>query len=273
VLYEYDDRLQSIRDDDLEREFLSDFVQFGASINCDSVLSIRNTAYSTEDVLSRKRLGVSALQFVYSSFEGFAILLHAILARKRGERFIQVSVSGEGQRLGSTTFPAILKRAVPARQLFAELGFVDVTADRLCHLGYDLTEASLDACFSDFAESVKNLATMADDANELKNRVKHGKAAWGLAFGLRGTDNVAHIEYANQGPCIWKLTTVSFDQIDLAAITVAKLAIRSIELAALFAAQYHFAHGDDFGSLARDAAEDIVDKARAAGLRSPGLTE
>jgi hypothetical protein len=257
----------------MEREFLYDFAHFGISINVDALLALRSAACVAEDFRLRKRLCVAGLQLFYSSLEDFAVLLQAILARKRNGRFLHMSLGGEGQRLGTTTFPAILKRTMPARLLFDELGFVNVTVDRLQELDYDLTEATLDACFSDFADSIKYLATSATDVNELKNRLKHGKAVWGFSFGLDGTENVTHIEFSAEGPSTWHYTTASLEQLEVAAITTAKLSIHSVDLISMYAAQYYGIHAYDFVHAARDAGEVIVEKARGCGLRSVGLTE
>ena len=256
-------------DDEMEVELLFDYAQFAAHLTVDAILTLLQKATTTTDASERKRLCTAGLQLLYTSFEDFAILLHAILKRKNGT-FLQLTLSGEGQQLGSTTFPAKLKKPGPAKELFEELGLTSITAETLQPLGYDVTDDTLNHCFSDFAESVKYLATSADEYNQFKNRIKHGKGIFGITFGLSGSDDVAHIEYQQDGTH-WVKTTASLEQLQVATITVAKLAIRSLDLLSLFMAHYHPDRAPDFVYLVKDHGDAIGDQIKAAGLKTKGL--
>jgi hypothetical protein len=101
---------------------------------------------------------------------------------------------------GTTHFPAILKKPVTAREVFETLGFDKVNIELLRRIGYEIAEADLDASFADFAASIKQLGEYADDANSLKNRLKHSKAVFGVDFGLEEAAEVAHLEIADEKP-------------------------------------------------------------------------
>lgn len=257
----------------MERELLRDYMRFAVPLNTLTVLPILERAKAASVGLERKQLCTAGLQLLYGSCEDFAVLLHAILARKRQNVSLQVSLSGEGQRRGSTTFPAILKRPMLARSLFDEMGFVDITPKLLREFGYDVADDALNESFSDFASSIAYLATAAENYNHLKNRAKHGKAVWGVSFGLNGSDEIAHIEYGNSGRSIWRRTTASVQQLEVAAITIAKMAMRSLDLLLLFGGQYHRTDLDELIEIAGKTSDDLVTRFRAIGLQSPGLPE
>jgi hypothetical protein len=256
-------------DDQMEAELLHDYAQFAAHLNIDAILTLLQRAAATTDASERKRLCTAGLHLLYISFEDFAILLHAILKRKEGT-YLQLTLSGEGQNLGSTSFPNKLKKPGPANELFEELGLTTITADTLQPLGYDITEDTLNDCFSDFAASIKYLATSADEYNAFKNRIKHGKGIFGVTFGLTATDDVAHIEYNKDGTH-WVKTTASIQQLQVATITVAKLAVRALDLLSLFMAHYHSDRAPDFVHLAKDHGDAISEQIKTAGLQTKGL--
>ena len=99
---------------------------------------------------------------------------------------------------GTTHLPAILKKPVTAQEVFETLGFEKVNVDVLTKIGYEITAEDLDASFGDFAASVKQLGDYVDDYNSLKNRLKHGKAVFGLDFGLEQRGDIAHLQVAEE---------------------------------------------------------------------------
>lgn len=186
---------------------------------------------------------------------------------------------------GTTHFPAILKKPVTAREVFETLGFDKVNIELLRRIGYEIAEADLDASFADFAASIKQLGEYADDANSLKNRLKHSKAVFGVDFGLEEAAEVAHLEIADEKPNtngaatapplvrFWR-REVTDEQARTALLLTAKIANISLDLLAIFVAQYYSeADAERIGRLVKGEFEEIVAAVRADGLLSKGLTD
>lgn len=183
----------TIPDDEMELAFIEDFVKFGSQLAVSAAFVLLGHASGEE--IERKRIATSILLQSYIALEDFAILLRAMMKRRKGT-YLHLAMS-EGEPGGTTQYPAILKKPVTAREVFDELGFDAVTVERLRRVGYEATEANLNASFSDFFASIKQLSEYVSAYNSLKNRLKHGKGVFGVAFGLDGNGCVAHLEVAD----------------------------------------------------------------------------
>jgi hypothetical protein len=284
-----DEKFMKMRDDEMELTFISDFVRFGARLSTSAALALLRGKPQSE--VERKRLATSILLQLYLALEDFAILLNAMITRRKG-LYLHLSMS-QTTKQGTTHFPAILKKPVTAQELFDTLGFDKVNVDLLTKIGYEITVADLDASFADFAASVKQLGEYVDDYNSLKNRLKHGKAIFGLDFGLEQSEDVAHLDVAEEkaapeaveisvadAPKNLSLkvgfvrTAATDEQARVAVVSIAKLAKVSLDLLAIFVAHYcSEADAEKVAYLVKEQFDEIVAAVKGEGLSSKGLTE
>jgi hypothetical protein len=268
-----ENRFLTATEEEIEEDFLADYVRFAAQINAQTIIPLLHAIRSERDDRRRKMLCTACLQLLVTSIEDFAGLLQAIVRRKNGALLHVTLTEGQGQ--GATAYPHTLKRPASAAELMEEVGFTTVSVDRLRELGYEITPETFNDPFADFAESVKNLADYAERYNDVKNRLKHGKCVFGLAFALGTGDDIGNIEtrtingHTSRGLA---KTTVSVEQAEVASILVCKIVIVSLDLLALFAVHYHPAFSEEFVHDVRDEGQRIATLARAAGLNSKGLT-
>jgi len=270
TITEGDQAFGSRTDEELEYAFLNDYAQFAARISTDAIITLVDEAACEDDHPRQKRLCTAAFQILCIAFEDFAILLRAILARKAGT-FLHVSISGGGQTQGTTKLPRRLKQHATASGLLIELGLASITIERLNQIGYDATADELDDAFSDFGPSLQNLAGYMEDHNELKNRLKHGKAILGIEFDLAITDDIAHLTF-NGGATMQK-TDVSLEQLRVAVILVAKMLKISLDLLAFAVIHYHPEHGEEYAYMVRDIMKEVSANVKALGITSRGLTD
>lgn len=257
--------------DEMELAFIEDFVQFGARISLSSALATftPGAVFSIE----QKRRAAAILQQLFTALEDFAVLLTAMIKRKSGSH-LHLLMSFPGTQ-GTTNYPAVLKKPViSAKNLLGELGFTTVTVEKLRRVGYEIAEADLDAAFSDFGESIKQLGEYVDAFNHSKNRLKHGKAVFGIIFDLATTEDIANLEYKKQRQSLGLATTsASAEQVQVAIIFIAKLAKMALELLTMFVAHYHSEDAaEKLAYLVKDQYDEIVESVKAAGLTSKGLT-
>ena len=268
-----DERFLTATEDELEQDFLDDYARFATSINPNAIITLLNTAAHANDHDQQKPLAIAGIQLFYASLEDFAALLQALLHRRTGAH-LHNTLTDQQQR-GTTNYPSLLKQNLTAQELMDTLGFTNTTVNQLQALGYDLTEETFNDPFADFADSIKNLATYAENYNTLKNRLKHGKAIFGHAFGLTTTDDIGHIETrtidGHDSRGLVK-SDLSLDQLRVAAILTCKITIVTLDLLALGAVHYHPAFAPTYTHTTRDAAKRIAQLARNAGLSSKGLT-
>jgi|GEM_PF-6544284 len=268
-----ENRFLTATEEEIEQDFLDDYVRFAAQINAHTIIALLGAIREERDDRRRKMLCTACLQLFITSVEDFAGLLQAIVRRKSCA-LLHVTLT-EGQGHGGTAYPRTLKRPTSATELMDEVGFTKVNVDRLRELGYEITAETFNDPFDDFAESIKNLADYAEQYNDLKNRLKHGKCVFGLAFALGTSDDIGNIEtrtidgHTSRGLA---KTSVSAGQAEFASILVCKIVIVSLDLLALFAVQYHPKFAEAFVHDVRDEGERIASLARAAGLKSKGLT-
>ncbi|HEY2092176.1 MAG TPA: hypothetical protein VGJ81_09815 [Thermoanaerobaculia bacterium] len=258
--------------DEMEIAFIEDFVQFGAKINLSATL--RLLAALPAEGIERKRLAAVILQQLYIALEDFAVLLSAMIKRKEGGRHLHFEMSFS-EKTGDDLLSGNHEEATSGRELTDAVGFSNVTVEKLNRIGYEVAESDFDTSFADFGSSVKQLAQYVGDFNEVKNRLKHGKAVFGVVFDLAESDEVAHAEYdKNKNRLSLAITDTSQDQVEVAVVFIAKLAKMSLDLLTLFTTQYH---DDDaavrIAYLAKDQYEEMVASAKAVGLSSKGLTD
>lgn len=72
-------------DEVIERGYILDYISFGLLINFRSLVVLLRAAKDITDETERKSICLSAWQNLLSSFEDFAMLLHAILKKKEGQ--------------------------------------------------------------------------------------------------------------------------------------------------------------------------------------------
>ncbi len=80
-------------DEGIERGFILDYITLGLLINFRSLVVLLRAARELKDDDDRKSICLSAWQGLLSSFEDFAMLLHAILRRKDG-RYLHQGLAG-----------------------------------------------------------------------------------------------------------------------------------------------------------------------------------
>ncbi len=268
-----ENRFLAATEEEIEQDFLADYVRFAAQINAHTIITLLGALREERDDRRRKMLCTECLQLFVTSVEDFAGLLQAIVFRKNGA-LLHVTLT-EGQGHGATAYPRTLKRPTSATELMDEVGFTTVNVGRLRELGYEITAETFNDPFADFAESIKNLADYAEQYNDVKNRLKHGKCIFGLAFALDGSDDIGTIEtrtiddHASRGLA---KTTISLEQAEVSSILICKIVIVSLDLLALFAVHYHPGFAEEFVHDVRDEGKRIASLARAAGLKSKGLT-
>jgi hypothetical protein len=127
-------------DERLERGFILDYISFGLLINFRSLIVIMRAARELKDDNDRKSMCLSAWQSLLSSYEDFAVLLHAMIKKREG-RYLHQSLGFEHQpRQGSTDVPAILKRYNTPREFLDELSFNSVDMEALRRIGIDIPD-------------------------------------------------------------------------------------------------------------------------------------
>src|SRR6266849_5799432 len=104
------------RDDSFEFQFVMDYAEFGLRINFEAAAALYEKARTMEDLPQRKSICLAGLQFMFSSWEDFALLLLGFNKRKVGEPYLDQFLFAKGQKLGSSPIPSVFKNYQSARQ-------------------------------------------------------------------------------------------------------------------------------------------------------------
>ncbi len=259
-------------DDLIEWQFVSNYAEFALAMNFNAITSLLEKARTVSDATKRKSVCLSGLQMLYSSYEDFAILLHAFKNRRDGKH-LHLTIGVEDQsKMGSTNAPRIFKHFESARQLLDNFGFTSITYERL-GLYLDINEVWFESHYRDIATSVKGLDEYAQEINIYKNKLKHGKPVIESLKGEGRPNDVLFLRWnkANELEKHW--VKASLEQLENATKVVAKLYIRSLDLLWLFMLQYYPQHADKFRveqmmKHSKECVEQVVD----LGLSSRGLT-
>jgi hypothetical protein len=258
-------------DESVERQFILDYAGFALRLNFETVIVLYEKALTIEDSILRKSICLSGMQFMFSSWEDFALLLQAFRIRKEKGLPVYRYLWREGQSKGSSDVPSIFKRYESARQMLDELGFTAIN-HRLLTRYYtsmsksqfkvvfrafpgkqstlykrSMSKAQFESIFSGLADEIKSIGAFQQEYNELKNRLKHGK---GIIEGVEGTDNSDRVAYLKlvqntNDELQLQWVKVSLTRLKSAVVQVAQLYIRSLELFWLFMLQYYPTHVED----------------------------
>ncbi len=257
-------------DEGIERGFILDYITLGLLINFRSLVVLLRAARELKDDNDRKSICLSAWQGLLSSFEDFAILLHAILRRKDGQYLHQGLGFERQERQGSTDVPNILKRYTTPREFLDTLGFNSVDIEALRHSGIAIPdEQTFSNYYQDFATGVTEIGKLQTDYNELKNRLKHGKAVLS-----NGKNEITFLKWNDGADAGWSRTHIetTLRQIEVAVKQAAKIYIKSLDFLLSFMMHYHPDHVAEFQRIAHERYESCVQEVRALGLDSQGLT-
>ena len=143
-----------MKDDALiEGQFVSDYSEFAMRMNFYAVTALLEKARAISDHMEQKSICLSGLQLRYSSYEDFALLLHAFKNKINGKH-LHLTIGVEDQtRKGSTSFPRIFKHFQSAREMLDNFGFTSITHESLSP--YKITEEQIEERFRNVAESIK----------------------------------------------------------------------------------------------------------------------
>jgi hypothetical protein len=259
-------------DEGIERGFILDYVSLGLLINFRSLIVIMKAARELKDNNDRKSICLSAWQNLLSSYEDFAVLLHAMLKKKEG-RYLHQGLGFERQpRQGSTDVPAILKRYNTPREFLDELGFSSLDIEALRRSGIDIPdEQTFSNYYQDFAAGVTEIGKYQQEYNELKNRLKHGKAV--LSVG-DNENEITFLKWNDGADAGWSRTHIetTLRHIEVAVKQTAKIYIRSLDFLLSFMMEHHPAHVEEFQKIANERYQWCVEQVKALGLDSQGLT-
>lgn len=280
-------------DDSMEWQFVLDYVDFGLRINFESALVHYEKAITVETETLRKQISLSGMQFMFSSWEDFALLLQAFKKRKEEGLPIFQYLWRKGQKKGSSDVPSVFKNYVSARQMLDELGFTSINRRRITryynsvsesnpkakHLGFldrsqtaytlSISTAKFEAIYQNLADNVRSIGKLQHQYNELKNRLKHGK---GIIEGMVGKDDSNKIAYLIRNentPNVWEAhwVDVSLASLRNAVIQIAHLHRRSLELLWLFMLQYHQEHVEDYRKIWVGQVKSCQKKLAALGIK------
>lgn len=265
------------KDDDLiEWQFVTDYSDFALRMNFFVIVSLLEKARSVSDPIERKSICLSGLQLLYSSYEDFAILLHAFRNRMKGKH-LHLTIGIEDQpRSGSSAMPRIFKRYQSTRQMLDSFGFTSITHEKLSAY-LNITGAQLEDHYQDIADSIKGMGDYQGTFNEYKNKLKHGKPVIESVQNRGDPDSVVFLRWTEKDakPILeFHWIESSLEQLEVATIQVAKIYIRSLEFLWLFMLHYYLDHADKYlyETMAK-CTKETVDRVRGLGLKSQGLTE
>ncbi len=264
------------RDDELiEWQFAKDYGEFALQMNFLAAVALLEKARSTDDPIKRKSICLTGLQLLYSSYEDFAILLHAFRNRIGG-RHLHLTIGVEDHAgVGSTAMPRIFKQYESARQMLDNFGFTSVTYERLGQY-LNISREELENRYQDIANSIKGLGKYSGEINNYKNKLKHGKPVLQGEVNRDNPDHVLFLRWAEEDdkPILemhW--VKASLQQLEGTTIQIAKIYIRSLEFLWLFMLHYYPEHADEFlHEVMAKCSQDCIEQVRSLGLKSQGLT-
>jgi len=267
--------VRSKDDDFLEWQFVLDYAEFASQMNFLAISALLEKARSLSDLAKRKSICLSGLQLLYSSYEDFAILLHAFRKRIDGKH-LHLTIGVEDQsNSGSTGMPRIFKQYESARQMLDNFGLTSITYERMVTY-LEITKEQFEDRYRDIARSVKGLSEFQQSVNLFKNKLKHGKPVLESLVDRKDmADSVLFLRW-NDNNGKWELeiywVSVSIEQLESATKQVAKLYIISMELLWLFMLHYYPEHAEKFRETMVKHGEECVRQVSALGLKSEGLT-
>lgn len=184
-----------LKDDTLiEGQFISDYSEFAMKMNFYAVTTLLEKARSISDHIEQKSICLSGLQLRYSSYEDFALLLHAFRNKIKGKNLhLTIGVEDQPGR-GSTSLPRIFKHFSSARKMLDNFGFTSITHERLS--ASNITEEQIEKHFRDVAESIKGMGNEQDAINDYKNKLKHGKPVVESITGREHPNHVVFLRWA-----------------------------------------------------------------------------
>ncbi len=264
-----------MKDDALiEGQFVSDYSEFAMRMNFYAVSALLEKARTISDHIEQKSICLSGLQLRYSSYEDFALLLHAFKDKTNGKH-LHLTIGVEDQtRKGSTSFPRIFKHFQSAREMLDNFGFTSITHERLSP--YEITEDQIEERFRNVAESIKGMGSEQDAFNDYKNKLKHGKPVFESITGRGDPNFVAFLRWTEKSgkPVLeFHWLPASLEQLEVATIQISKIYMVSLELLWLFMMQYYPDLAENYlNNTVLKCMNDIVEKVRSLGLNSKGLT-
>jgi hypothetical protein len=264
-----------MKDDALiEGQFVSDYSEFAMRINFYAITALLEKARTVSNHIEQKSICLSGLQLRYSSYEDFALLLHAIRNKINGKN-LHLTIGVEDQpRKGSTSLPRIFKHFTSAREMLDNFGFSSITNNRLSP--YEITVDQIEEHFRDVADSIKGMGSEQDAFNDYKNKLKHGKPVVESITGEGDPDHVVFLKWTEKGgvPVLeFHLLPASLEQLEVATIQISKIYIVSLELLWLFMMQYYPDLAENYlNNTVLKCMGDTVERVRSLGLNSKGLT-
>ena len=262
-------------DDLLELPFIQDYSQFALRMNFRAIVPLLKAARATSDSIERKSICLSGRQFLYSSCEDFAILLHAFRNRVSGKH-LHLTMGVENQsRTGSTAVPRILKRYDSMQQILGDYGFSSLTDDNISQY-YNIPKDELENHFRSVADSLKIIGENQETANDYKNKLKHGKPVLENGPKRPNPDYVLFPQWNEQdgNPVLEQLwMNASLEQLETDTKLVAKIYINSLDLLGLFMLNYYPNQADHFiHKTVLPCGNECSELVSALGLHSKGLT-
>ena len=259
----------------MELPFIQDYSQFALQMNFRAIVPLLKAARETSDSIERKSICLSGKQFLYSSYEDFAILLHAFRNRVSGKH-LHLTIGVENQsRAGSTAVPRILKRYDSMRQILDDYGLSSLTDDKISRY-YNIRKNELENHFRNVADSLKIIGTNQETDNDYKNKLKHGKPVLEDGPKRPHPDYVLFPQWDEQnGNPVLKLywMNASLEQLETGTKLIAKIYINSLDLLGLFVLNYYSGQADDFiQKTVLPRGKECSEMVRALGLYSKGLT-
>lgn len=244
-------------------------------MNFRAILALLERARSISTRIERKSICLTGIQLRYSSYEDFAVLLHAFRSRIAGKH-LHLTIGVEDQpRKGSSSLPRIFKYFKSTQQMLSGFGFTSITQGKLSK--YHIKKKHFEERWRDIADSIKGMGSEQDTFNDYKNKLKHGKPVVESIIGRGDPDCVAFLRWTekNGKPVLenhW--LRASLQELEVATIQVAKIYIVSLELLWLFMLHYYPADPDKYlDETVLRCAEDTITRVRAEGLESRGLTD
>jgi hypothetical protein len=265
-------RLQPQNDDEkLEREYIGDYVSSGLLVNFRSLVVLLRAARESKDELDQKSICLSAWQNLLSSYEDFAMLLWAMIRRKAGKHLHHGLGFEKSADEGSTNVPSRLKKYDSPAEFLNTIGFDSLSLEALNGFGFDIPDEQTFAnYYQDFAFGVREIGKYQSDYNDLKNRLKHGKAIISS-----GENEITFVTWNDKAqPAGWDRTHIetTIRQIEIAVIQTAKIYNKSLDFLCSFMMHYHAQHAQSFIQLTQERFEWCVQKVKELGLESGGLT-
>jgi len=262
-------------DDVLELPFVQDYAKFALRMNFRAIVALLKEARSVSDPSERKSICLSGLQLLHSSYEDFAILLHAFRKKIAG-KYLHLTIGVEDQsRTGSTAVPQIFKHYQSAQQMINSFGFSSLTHKKLSQC-FSITEKDLEDRYRDIADSIKSLGEYQGTSNVYKNKLKHGKPVLENTPKTSNPDHVLFLHWTEQNGKFaleQSLVKVTLEQLEVATILVAKTYINSLDFIGLFVLHYYPDHATEFlHETVAKCVKECIEQIRSLGLHSQGLT-